>query len=164
MRTVRVRTMPAVLAGAALLMAAPGASAGGDPFAGRAAVAAGDLASQRGGMMIGDIPVDFAVVVKTTVSDATDRPTVLETTLNPAAGPVAATVTAALGQATQVVQQISPGQLQTLVSNAANGVSIDHSTTINARLPTIRQASQQFAARLQAAGLAVDAALSGLRR
>ncbi|HIJ64077.1 MAG TPA: hypothetical protein HPQ04_15400 [Rhodospirillaceae bacterium] len=162
------RSVSAVFAGLALLVGMPRAIAAEDPFAGFPAVGAGELADQRGGMMIGGIAIDFAVVVRTAISDAANRHLALETTLLPSAGPVPApaaqTTVAALGEATRVVQQVSPSQVQTLISNAADGVSVAQSTTINATLPTLRQVGQQFASHWRAAGLGADAALAGLRR
>lgn len=171
MQRITFRTVPAVLAGLAVLVGTPRAIAAEDPFAGFAAVGAGELADQRGGMMIGGIAIDFAVVVRTAISDAAHRQLALETTLLPTASapvpapmPAAQTTVAALGVATRVVQQVSADQLQTLISNAANGVSVSQSTTIDATLPTLRHAGQQFTSHWRAAGLGADAALAGLRR
>ena len=197
MRRINPRTMPAVLAGVALVTGTPLTINAEELFAGVAPVAAGDLAAQRGGMTIGGIPIDFAVVLRTTIRDATNHEVALETTLTPAAAPVvmpsalpsAAPVVAsavpadapavvaaasepqavdtaavALGEATRVVRQITPSQVQTLISNAANGVSVAQSTTINATLPTLRAASQLFAAHRGVAGLGADAARAGLMR
>ena len=196
MRRINPRTMPAVLAGVALVTGTPLTINAEELFAGVAPVAAGDLAAQRGGMTIGGIPIDFAVVLRTTIRDATNHEVALETTLTPAAAPVvmpsalpsAAPVVAsavpadpavvaaasepqavdtaavALGEATRVVRQITPSQVQTLISNAANGVSVAQSTTINATLPTLRAASQLFAAHRGVASLGADAARAGLMR
>ncbi len=206
------RRLPLFATAWALLVAAPsGAFASEDPFAGLAALDQGQLASHRGGMMIGDIPVNFAVTIRTTVQQATRPLTTLQTTLvidnsgrlagstttvgmaapgNPAVapggmpisvstGPAApalssadpaanirngGTTTVAIGNATNVIQQISSNQVQTLIANAANNVSISHSTSINAVLPSFLQANKAFTSQFQAAQLGYQAALAAVRR
>ncbi len=224
--------LPSLAAALATLVAIPtGASANEDPFAGATALGRGQLAVLRGGMLIGGIPVNFAVTIRTTIQQAMQPAAVLETTLAiddsgrlagatttagtspvvkasaapgavpisismaspasagglaPAAGtpstvaqapagsassapaasaPAApAAVTAvAIGNGTNIIQQISRYQVETLISNAANGLSISHTTSIDAVLPTIVQATTAFTSRFQAARLGYQSAIAAVR-
>jgi len=172
-------------AGAALLVAATPAFAlqAGDPFADIAPIGRDFLRDMRGGMMIGGIPIDFAVVVSTTVQGATLPMSGLQTTLaiNDAGGigaahttPIGAASTAVaatggfglalpVGQ-TSIIQQVVRDQIQTLIANTAAGVAITHATTFDVTLPSFLNASRGFAANAMIARMGIDAAVAGVRR
>lgn len=170
-------TLGTVLAGPAFATVAPD-----DPFAGLTPVGRSDLGDMRGGMMVGGISADFAVVVATTAQGATGAPAGLQTTLaiNDAGGiagsrttttgsaPVMADAQGLMlslaGGATGVIQQVLNNQVQTLITNAANGISISHSTTIDVTLPGFQAATRTYGSQLRAAHMGWDSAVAGLGR
>ena len=183
------RGLPAALAPAsmaiAVLLAQPAfAAINADPFAGMAPVGHSELGELRGGMMIDGLPVNFAVVVSTTVQSAIQPPIGLQTVLTIGAnGGVASSTSSSTGNSigtiatnsnglslsmnngsTEILQNIMHDQVQTLISNAANGMSISHSTAINVTIPGYINANNLYSSHQQAARIGVDSALSGIGR
>lgn len=170
----------ALMAAAALPAAA--ALAPDDPFTGLETVGRAELGDMRGGMMINGIPVDFAVVIRTTVEGALAA-NGLETTLtvNDAGGLAGATtqaigseatmtggglgVTMTLaGGGTSILHQVRNGQIQALVSNSADAMTISHQTQVNVTMPNINQLSQTYFAHAHASQLNRDSVFVGLGR
>ncbi len=175
-----LRAVPALAVASALLFLARPAAArvAEDPFGGMRPMDHADLGTLRGGMMIGGIPVDFAITVTTTVQGATQTPVGLQTTLaiNNVGGIGSATTTTlglpqamagngislALGGSTNLIQQVTRNQIQTLISNAANNMSVSHSTDITVTLPKFLSANQLYTSRMGVANLGFQAAMAGL--
>ena len=176
-------------AGLAAMMLAPAAATAAaifdaDPFNGQVPVPYGELRDLRGGMTIGGLSVDFAVVVSTTAQAAGQAPIGLQTTLAinnagglgavstapiGAAAQVAAAATAGGGvsvtlanNATQIVQQVTRDQVLTLIGNAANGMTITQHTDMNVTLPGFLTLNRQYNVRNQVANQVMSAAVFGL--
>lgn len=183
MTKIQVRTT-AVAAVMAVIVspAASAAIAEDDPFAGLDAVARTELGDMRGGMMINGIPVNFAVVIRTTVEGALAA-NGLQTTLTvDDAGNLAgassqafgsqATVTdggngvtmTLAGGGTSILHQVLDGQIQALVSNSANDVSISHQTQVNVTMPGFNQLTQTYFAHTRTSSMGREAAFVGLGR
>lgn len=175
----------AVMAAAAWLPAqALAAMPETDPFAGFEALDRAQLGGARGGMMIGGIPVDFAVVIRTTVEGAVaqglqtvlavnDQGGVGSATTTPIGDPGGATVAGGgsggvtmtlQGGSTTIVHQVIQGQVQTLIANSRSDVTLNHHTELNVDLPGFSQMSDSYRAHNVAGLLGRDAALNGLGR
>lgn len=155
-----------------------------DPFAQFDALDRAELGGARGGMMIGGIPVDFAVVIRTTVEGAVAQG--LQTTLavNDQGGVASATttpigdssggatvasngsggVTMSLAGGTTILHQVIQDQVQTLIANTRSDVTLNHHTEVNVDMPGFTQMSQSYQAHSLAGLLGRDAALNGLGR
>lgn len=168
-------TLPTVLAGA-LALAAP------DPFAGLAPLDHAELADHRGGMMINGIPMDFAVIVRTTVEGAVAQGLQTLLTVNDRGGLASAT-TSAIGDTgaatatptanggmklnlgtTTILHDVQQGQVQALIANSKSDVSLNHRTEVNVDLPGFAALSQTWYGTSRAAQMGIDAAFSGLGR
>jgi hypothetical protein len=157
------------------------------PFAAYDPLPENELGDLRGGMMIGGIAVDFAVVVRTTVAGATG-PLGIQTTLavNDAGG-LAGAITTALGDAaangatlsgtgggglamvlkgggTTLMQQVINDQMQSLIANRSNNMAISHSTDLNVTMPGFQGLTQTWFSHAHAAHLGFDSATAGLGR
>ncbi len=172
----------ATAAGFILLLAAHPASAalaGEDPFAAFEPVSHEVMKQARGGMMIGGMTIDFAVVVGTTAQTATGQLAGLTTTLaiNNAGGVGSAVTTASGGpatltttgarmsldnDATSIMQQVINNQVQTLISNMANGITLSHTTTIDVTLPNFVHTNSVYSSQISAAQIGMEAALHGI--
>jgi len=170
----------------ASVMLAPAAAATieADPFNGQIPVSYGELRDLRGGMTIGGLSVDFAVVVSTTAQAAGQSPIGLQTTLAinnagglgavstapiGAAAQVAAAATAGGGvsvtlanNATQIIQQVTHDQVLTLIGNAANGMTITQHTDMNVTLPGFLTLNRQYNVQTQVANQVMSSAMFGL--
>jgi hypothetical protein len=178
-RTCAAATMVVLMAGPAI---ATPTFLGADAFAGLEPVCRAELGDLRGGMMIGGIPVNFAVVVRTTVENSLQSAMGLQTTLTIGAnGGIATSNTSSIGLpsvttsgdglllslgngATNILQRISQDQVQTLVGNAAKDLTITHSTAIDVTVPGLLNTSHAFSSHQQVARMGVDSALAGLGR
>ena len=167
-------TVPTLLA-AALTVAAPA------PFAGLAPMEPTELAGHRGGMMINGIPMDFAVVIRTTVEGAVaqglqtllavnDKGGLASATTTPIGDTGAATVSPTAGGGlnlnlaggTTILHDIQAGQVQALIANTRSDVSLNHKTEINVDLPGFAALSQTWYGTSRAAQMGIDAAFTGL--
>ncbi|HLO77339.1 MAG TPA: hypothetical protein VK196_12865 [Magnetospirillum sp.] len=169
-------TVPTILA-AAMALAAP------DPFTGLAPLEQAELGDHRGGMMINGIPMDFAVVIRTTVEGAVAQG--LQTTLkvNDQGGLASAATTTigdstgaavtpttnggmalSLPSGTTILHQVEANQIQSLIANTRNDVSLNHRTVVNVDLPGFNALTQTWYSGNHAAQLGIDAAFSGLGR
>lgn len=152
-----------------------------DPFAGLDPVGRSEMGELRGGMMVGGIQVDFAVVVRTTVQGA-GGPMGLQTTLTlNDAGGLASAITTAVGGAvlqqaanglamvlqgsgTSISHQVLGDSLATAIANRAGGVTISQSTDLNVTMPGFLATSRSYFAHSYVAKSGVDAAIVGLGR
>lgn len=153
----------------------------GDPFAGLAPLEQTELADHRGGMVINGIPMDFAVVVRTTVEGAVSRGLQTLLTVNDRGGLASATTTPigdttgatlaptatggtslSLPTGTTILHQVQADQIQTLIANTKSDVSLNHRTDINVDLPGFQSLSQTWYGNNRAAQMGIDAAFSGL--
>lgn len=169
-------TLPTILAAAASLAAA-------DPFAGLTPLEPVELADRRGGMMINGIPMDFAVVVRTTVEGAVAQGLQTMLAVNDRGGLAGATTTAigdtsgatltptsnggltlAVPDGTTIIHQIQSDQVQALIANTKSGVSLNHRTEINVDLPGFNALTQTWYGNNRATQMGIDAAFSGLGR
>lgn len=170
-------TLPTIVATAMTLAA-------GDPFAGLAPLDHADLADHRGGMMINGIPMDFAVVVRTTVEGAVAQGLQTLLAVNDRGGLASATTTAigdtgggatltptanggmtmSLPSGTTILHQVQADQVQALIANTKSDVSLNHRTEINVDLPGFAALTQTWYGSNRAAQMGIDAALSGLGR
>lgn len=167
-------SVPTLLA-AALSVAAP------DPFAGLAPLDHTELADHRGGMMINGIPMDFAVIIRTTVEGAVAQGLQTMLTVNDRGGLGSATTTAIgdnssatltstanggmslnLPTGTTILHQVQADQIQALIANTKSDVSLNHRTEVNVDLPGFSALSQTWYGSNRAAQLGIDAAFSGL--
>lgn len=167
-------TVPTLLA-AALTVAAP------DPFAELTPMEPAELAGHRGGMMINGIPMDFAVVIRTTVEGAiaqglqtllkvNDRGGLASSVTTPIGDTSDATVTPTAGGGlnlnltggTTIIHDVQAGHIQALIANTKNDVSLNHKTEINVDLPGFHALSQTWYGTSRAAQMGIDAAFIGL--
>ncbi|CAA7623920.1 hypothetical protein [Magnetospirillum sp. UT-4] len=175
----------AILA-ASLFAALPASAAiASDPFSGLDALGGDELGRARGGMMINGIPVNFAVVIRTTIEGAMAQgmPAGLQTTLSVddygalagattipigtaavPADPKAGAVAMTLPSGTSILHQVVDGQIQALIANMDDGVSLYHRTEVNVELPGFSQISQTWQVSSAAARMGRDAAQLGLGR
>lgn len=163
------------------LFAATLALAAPDPFAGLAPLDRAELADHRGGMMINGIPMDFAVVIRTTVEGAVAQGLQTLLTVNDRGGLASATTTAIgdtstatltptanggmslnLPSGTTILHQIQADQIQTLIANTKSDVSLNHRTEVNVDLPGFSALSQTWYGTNRAAQMGIDAAFGGL--
>lgn len=169
-------TLPSVLATALTLTA-------GDPFAGLAPLDHAELADHRGGMMINGIPMDFAVVVRTTVEGAVARGLQTMLTVNDQGALASATttpigdtsgasltnmagggMTLSLPTGTRIIHDVESGHIQSLIANTKSDVTLSHRTDVNVDLPGFYQLSQTWYGNSRAAQMGIDAAFNGLGR
>ncbi|MDA8231919.1 MAG: hypothetical protein M0006_11340 [Magnetospirillum sp.] len=149
------------------------------PFPGAPPLQQSALQGLRGGMMVGGIPVEFAVVLNTTIQGADQPPATLATTLainnsggigNVSTATSGGTLTqlpnGALnfmtGAGTGVLQQVLANQINTLIHNSANGAMVAHSTSLNITLPGFLRANQNFNAMVAASRMGLAGSLAGL--
>jgi hypothetical protein len=145
-----------------------------------------ELRVLRGGMMIGGIPIDFAVIVSTTVTPVGGgTPTGLQTTLAVNnSGQLASAVTTPIGDGsgtvqqtagnglamaikgneTAIMQRVINGQIESLVQNRASDRIINHHTDYNVTIPGMLGLAQTWTSRLTAARVNIDAGMMGLGR
>ncbi len=159
-----------------------------DPFATFDALDRAELGGARGGMMIGGIPVDFAVVIRTTVEGAIAQGLQTTLTVNDQGGMGTATttpigdaggttmannssanngsggVTMSVPGGTTILHQVIQDQVQTLIANTRSGVNLNHHTEVNVDMPGFNQMTQSYYAHSHVAQLGRDAALNGLGR
>ena len=165
-------------------MAATAAPPDADPFAGLPALGGGELQAARGGMTIGGLSIDFAVVVETTAHAAGQAPMGLQTTLAVSdAGHAGTATTTPVGTTpagttpvgttpvasptlpqtlTHITQDVGRDQVLTTITNAANGMSITQRTDLNVSLPNFLVATRTFSLQSQSARMGLEAALAGL--
>jgi hypothetical protein len=169
-------TLPTVLATAMTLAAS-------DPFAGLAPLDHAELAEHRGGMMINGIPMDFAVVVRTTVEGAVAQGLQTLLRVNDQGGLASATTTPigdtggasvkptanggmvlSLPTGTSILHQVQAEQVQTLIANTKSNVNLNHRTEINVDLPGFNALTQTWYGNSRAAQMGIDAAIGGIGR
>lgn len=181
----RRRRLPAA---AALAVLVPGpvhaVIAEADPFGALPTLDAGELGTARGGMMINGIPVNFTVVIRSTVGDSFAQG--LQTTLTVddrgglaraetvpvgASGEGAGTVGTTSGGMTMtlpgggtIIHQIIHDQLRTQLANTADNTVLSQITEVNVEMPGFTQMSQTWRAHSHAGRLGRDAAMNGLGR
>lgn len=156
-----------------------------DPFAEMAALADNDLGGYRGGMMIGGIPVNFAVVIRTTVEGALQQAGLQTALTINDQGKVGAAATTAIGAggtssavaggmamaapapanvgSTTIWQQVVQDQVQTLIANSQSNVTLNHHTQIDMDMPGFNALHQTYATQVQASRMGYDAAQMGRR-
>lgn len=186
----RALTAASVLAAAAIFMPSDSqARLADDPFAKLDAIGRADLGDLRGGMMINGIPVNFAIMIRTTVEGALAA-NGLQTTLtvNDAGGlagmtttalgtdlPVAAGAGAGAGAGegmsmtlnggeTAIMHQVLNGQIQALIANTMDEVTISHQTQINVTMPGFNEMTRTYSSLRQISSLGRDAVMVGLGR
>lgn len=151
-----------------------------DPFAGLPSLAPAELAGARGGMMINGIPVNFAVVIRTTVEGAVAQGLQTILTVDDNGGLASASTTpigtdqpvaqsgggqVTVAGGTTILHQVIDDQVQSLISNTLNGAQVTHHTEVNVELPGFSAVAQSWQASALAARLGRDSALlSGLAR
>ncbi|MBI5164767.1 MAG: hypothetical protein HY985_12800 [Magnetospirillum sp.] len=173
-----MRQVPLRLAAAAIMLApglAAAAVAGDDPFAALTPLGHEELGSLRGGMMIGGIPVDFAVVIRTTVTGAM-APMGLQTVLSVANdGSVGASSTIPIGvgdavsmtlsgDGTSIIHRVAADHMEAIIANTRSDVSINHSTEFNVTMPGFQAMSQSHVANSHVARMGYESSLVGLGR
>lgn len=182
----RALTAASVLAAAAIFMPSDSqARLADDPFAELDAIGRADLGHLRGGMMINGIPVNFAVMIRTTVEGALAA-NGLQTTLTvDDSGGLAGMTTTALapgldsgmpvtagdgmamtlnGGETAIMHQVLNGQIQALIANTMDEVTISHQTEINVTMPGFNQMTRTYSSLRQVSSLGRDAVMVGLGR
>ncbi|MCR6632475.1 MAG: hypothetical protein NVV74_21875 [Magnetospirillum sp.] len=170
----------AALTLAAGLFALPAAAAALDPFAGLEPMDAAELGSHRGGMMVNGIPMDFAVVIRTTVEGAVAQGLQTLLTVNDRGG-LGSAITTPIGDTsnatvtttpsggvnlnlptTTIMHEVIAGQIQTLIANSKSNVSLNHTTEVNIGLPGFDAVSRTWYGNSRAAQMGIDAAFTGL--
>lgn len=183
--TQRSRLLPTALLTAALC--APGAARANvdDPFAGLEPVGRAELGELRGGMNIGGIEVNFAVVVRTMV-EGSASPMGLETTLSVddfgrlggaatrLVGGIASDYFVGHGEggmqlsldggATTILHHILRNQLEAVVSNRMDNRNILNSTDVNVTMPGFSALSQAYFAQALTARMGRDSAMGSIGR
>jgi hypothetical protein len=153
-----------------------------DPFAGLHAIESAELGDLRGGMLVGGIEVNFAVVIRTTVSGA-GGPLGLETTLTVGnAGQLAQAITTAVGAGgvvapgtngvgmtlqgggTSITHKVVQDQIQSLIANSASNRTVTQTTDVNVTVPDFNVMSQTRFSHTHAARVGYDSAMVGLGR
>lgn len=185
-RDFRRRTSALLLAAAAItplpLSPAWAAMPADDPFAGLETIGRSELGELRGGMMVGGIEVNFAVVIRTTVTDASG-PLGLQTTLTVGdAGQLAQAITTAVGaggtltpgangvgvtmqgDGTSITHKVIQDQIQSLIANSASGRTITQTTDVNVTAPGFNAISQNHVTQSHVARIGYDSAMVGLGR
>jgi|GEM_PF-2802768 hypothetical protein len=175
-------TRAAALA-AALALSAPAVAsfAPADLFDDQARLSQDELGTARGGMMVNGIAMDFAIVIRSTVENAVSQGLQTVLTINDAGG-LGSAVTTAIGAdagtalstspdggmtmtlpaGTTIVHEVLSNQVQSLIANTSNGVSLNHSTQVNVDLPGFTAQSQSWYSSSRALQASMEAALSGL--
>lgn len=178
-------TLPKVLTAASALVAAtifqPSSSFANDPFAGLESIGRADLGHMRGGMVINGIPVNFAVMIRTTVEGALAA-SGLQTMLTiDDTGGLAGMTTTALGSEfpvasddgmmmtlgggdTAILHRVIDGQIQSLIANTLDEVTISHQTQINVTMPGFNQMARTYTSHSHVSSLGREAAMVGLGR
>lgn len=173
----------ACLTAAALMAANPAfAAIDDDPFAEFQVLGNAQLGDYRGGMMISGIPVDFAVVIKTTVEGALAANGLQTTIAVNDQGGIGSIATTAIGTegtatnnaggmslsldggATAILHQVIDGQIQSLVANQADARAISHQTQINVTMPGFTSMAQTHFAYTHTASRTADALMAALGR
>ncbi len=161
-----------IIAGALLLLMTPPAWADSspDPFLDLVTMDQGELAEHRAGMIVGGIPMDFAIVVRTTAEQAVAQglenaglQTVLTINHHGGIGSVVTTPLGNLGDGTSFLHDVSGGQIATVIANTVSGVSINQNTEINAAFPGLQGRVQAWQGTARAGMLGGEAAQRGLR-
>lgn len=167
----------------ALVFASPAQAAQDDPFAGLEPLGHAELGDSRGGMMINGIPINFAVMIRTTVEGAVAQGLETMLTVNDQGG-LASAVTTAIGTATgatvttnasggmtlslptgtRIIHEVLADQITTLIANTKNDVALNQRTEVNVDLPGFHALSQSWYGNNRAAQMGMDAAMSGLGR
>ncbi|MBC7952149.1 MAG: hypothetical protein H7Z12_10095 [Rhodospirillaceae bacterium] len=165
----------------ALAVAGPAQAAQDDPFAALEPLGHAELGDARGGMMINGIPINFAVMIRTTVEGAVAQGLETMLTVNDQGG-LASSVTTAIGTATgatvtpnanggmilslptgtKIIHEVLANQITTLIANTKNDVSLNQRTEVNVDLPGFHSLSQTWYGNNRAAQMGVAAAMSGL--
>lgn len=175
---------PAALA-IALAASGPAHAAMGqdDPFAALEPLGHAELGESRGGMMINGIPINFAVMIRTTVEGAVAQGLETMLTVNDHGG-LASSVTKAIGDATgaivtnnanggmtlslptgtKIIHEVLASQVTTLIANTKNDVALNQRTEVNVDLPGFHSLTQTWYGNNRAAQMGMDAAMSGLGR
>lgn len=138
-----------------------------------------ELGESRGGMMINGIPMNFSVLISTTVEGAVSQG--LQTLLTvddhgalgsavttPIGGNTGVTTNAdgglslSLPSGTTIVHQVLAGQVQALIANVDNGVNLNQRAEVNVDLPGFSALTQTWYSNSRTAQMGVSAALNGL--
>lgn len=176
-------TLPKVLTAA--LMAAtilrPTDSHANDPFAGLDSIGHADLGHLRGGMLVNGIPVNFAVTIRTTVEGALAA-SGLQTMLTiDDMGGLAGMTTSALGADlatftgdgvmmtlsggdTAILHRVIDGQIQALIANTLDAVTISHQTELNVTMPGFEQMARTYSSHSHVSSLGRESVMAGLGR
>lgn len=174
------RRLSALAAVTAALLSSEAAQAEeNDPFAPLPMVEAAELGDARGGMMINGIPVNFSIVIRSTVEGA--RAQGLQTTLTvndqgglggaetvPFGGGTAQATNGGMSMTlpggTTIIHQVVDDQLRTLLTNTGDNRVLSQVTDINVDMPGFINMTQTWTAHAQAGGLGRDAVLRSLGR
>lgn len=175
-------TAAAVLAAAlAVCLPAHAAPLQDDPFAGIEPLDLAELGESRGGMMINGIPINFAVVISTTVEGAVSQGLQTLLTVNDQGG-LGSAVTTAIGTesgttvtantdgsitmnlptGTTIIHQVLADQITAMIANTTSNVELKQQTQVNVDLPGFQALTQTWYGNNRAAQMGVDAAMSGL--
>jgi hypothetical protein len=178
----RLACLTAAALAAALPNAAQARMADDDPFAGFETLDIAEMGGMRGGMMIGGIPVDFAVVIKTTVEGALAANGLQTTIAVNDQGGVGAVTTTTIGSqgvatnteggmslsldggATAILHQVVDGQVRAMLANTVDARSITHQTQINVTMPGFESMAQSHFAYSHTASRTSDALMVALGR
>ncbi|MBC7906407.1 MAG: hypothetical protein H7Y60_06620 [Rhodospirillaceae bacterium] len=167
----------------ALAFAGPAQAAQDDPFAALEPLGHAELGESRGGMMINGIPINFAIMIRTTVEGAVAQGLQTMLTVNDQGG-LASSVTTAIGAATgttvttnadggmtmslptgtRIIHQVLADQITALIANTKNDVSLNQRTEVNVDLPGFHSLTQTWYGNNRAVHMGMDAAMSGLGR
>lgn len=162
-------------------LSAHAAIADADPFAGLAPLPPAELRAARGGMMINGIPINFSVVVRSTVQGAQSQG--LQTTLTVDDGgrlagaetvPVGGGGDQALWRGQEgtamtlpggsIIHQVVNNHLRAHFANTADNVVLSHVTDINVDMPGFLPLTQSWLANRHVGRLGDDAAIRSLAR
>ncbi|HSV30099.1 MAG TPA: hypothetical protein VLL76_11090 [Candidatus Omnitrophota bacterium] len=176
-------TAAAVIAATALPDHAYAMTPPGDPFADFETVGRAELGDLRGGMMINGIPVDFAVVIRTTVEGALAANGLQTTVAVNDQGGIGAISTAAIGAdgavagggpsgvtmtlnggGTSILHQVIDGQVQAMIANTVDRATISHQTQVNVTMPGFNEMTRTYFAHSHANALSRDSVMVGLGR
>ncbi len=174
--------LPAALVAAFAMPGVAAARALDDPFTGLETVARAELGDMRGGMMVNGIPVNFAVIIQTTVQGALEANGLRTTLTVDDAGGLAGASTQAVGSqaamigdgdgvsmtladgGTSILHQVIDGHVQAVIANSADAVSISHQTQVNVTMPGFTQTAQTYFAHSHVSRLGLESAFVGLGR
>lgn len=153
-----------------------------DPFAAFEALDNAQMGGLRGGMVIGGIPVDFAVVIRSTVEGALAANGLQTTIAVNDQGGVGSVNTTTIGTqgvasntdggmslsldggATAILHQVIDGQIQAMLANSADARNISHQTQINVTMPGFESMAQTHFAYSHTASRTSDALMVALGR